>query len=75
MKAAIIALSRTDIKDYSYYIAQVIDNAHSLRALNDFPSTQDETLADVLGACGVPICDISARDMTTVHDKTQGGQA
>lgn len=75
MKAAIIALSRTDIYDYAYYICQTIDNARQLGASNGFSSTQDEFLANVLGACGVPICEVSAHDKTTVSNRTQGGQA
>lgn len=66
MKAAIIALSHTDIGDYTYYINQVVDNARQLGALNGFASTQDEFLADVLNACGVPVCEISAHDRATV---------
>lgn len=66
MKAALIVLSRTDIKDYAFYINQVIDNAQSLGALSGFAATQDIFLANVLSACGVPICDIATNDKTIV---------
>lgn len=69
MKAAIIALSRADIGDYTYYINQVVDNARQLGALNGFGATQDEFLADVLSACGVPVCEINAHDRSTVTSR------
>lgn len=69
MKAAIIVLSRADISDYTYYVNQTVDNARQLGALSGFASTQDEFLADVLSACGVPVCEISAHDRSTVSSK------